>query len=339
MKIVNAHLPIGALTGLLLAADPFSLLAPGITLTAADRRNLDRGAIVTRTLKSDDRQVGVLAMSRIDVLPETLIAHARAIEELKRSSFVMAIKRFSNPPTLADLADLVLPAWDLEAAARCEVGNCSLKLSAPEIALLRSLSTPGTPDRDAALQRAFRQVVLARVNAYLAGGLSGVPAIASRSTPLDLDRVFKVILAATPPLSEARGATDWLRDFPAAAAPGESFLYWSQENYGAGKPVVAVTHVGLIAPALPGDPAIVLGKQIFATRYMTGGLALTAITTDTGTGANYLVYLNRTGVDLLGGFFGPLKRSVLESRLKSELPDIIQKLRVRLERTAQAAGR
>ena len=75
-----------------------------------------------------------------------------------------------------------------------------------------------------------------------------------------------------------------------------------------------------------------LGKQVFATRYMTGGLSLTAITTDTATGANYLVYLNRTGVDLLGGLFGSLKRSVLESRLKSEVPNIIQNLRVRLER-------
>lgn len=65
---------------------------------------------------------------------------------------------------------------------------------------------------------------------------------------------------------------------------------------------------------------------------MTGGVSLTALTTDIATGANYLVYLNRTGVDLLGGFLGPLKRSLLESRLKSELPDTIRKLRVRLER-------
>lgn len=332
MKILNGHLASGAFMGILLATDPFSLLAPAITLSTADRRALERGAIVMRTLKSDDSQVGVFATTRINVPPETLIAHARAIEDLKRSSFVTGIKRFSNPPRLTDLDELVLTARDVAAAARCRVGDCSFKLSAPEIELLRSLSAPGPADRDDAIQRAFRQVVLARVNAYLARGLSGVPAIANRPAPLYLDRAFKVILAATPPLSEARGATDWLRDFPAAAAPFESFLYWSQENYGAGKPVVAVTHVGLIAPAMPGDPAIVLGKQIFATRYMTGGLALTAITTDTDTGANHLVYLNRTGVDLLGGLFGPLKRSVLESRLKSELPDIIQKLRVRLER-------
>lgn len=336
MKILTGHLPIGAFMALLLAADPFSLLSSAITISPADRRSLDRGAIVARTLKGDDSQVGVLAMSRINVPPEMLIAHARAIEDLKRSSFVIAIKRFSNPPRLADLDGLVLPARDVEAAARCVIGDCSFKLSAPEIELLRSLSTTGTPDRDAAIQRAFRQVVLARVNAYLAGGLSAVPAIANRSKPLRLAHVFASIFAATPPMSSAPRATQWLRDFPNDARQVESFLYWSQENYGAGKPVVVVTHVGLIAPDSPGGPAIVLGKQIFATRYMTGGLSLTAITTDTGTGANYLVYLNRTGVDLLGGLFGPLKRSLLESRLTSDLPDIIQKLRRRLERSVRS---
>ncbi len=332
MKILNGHLPIGVFMSALLAADPFSLLAPAITLTVAERRNLDRGAIVSRTLQSDENQVGVFAMSRINVRPEALIPHARAIEGLKRSSFVTALQRFSNPPRLEDLDQLVLTARDVELAALCAPGDCSFKLSPPEIELLRSRSRPATPDRDAALQRAFRQVVLARVKTYLAGGLSAVPVIANRSTPLDLDRVFKGIFSATPPVSGVPAATEWLRDSSKGAKQVESFLYWSQENFGTGKPVVSVTHVGLIAPASPGDPVIVLGKQVFATRYMTGGLSLTAITTDAATGANYLVYLNRTGVDLLGGLMGPLKRSVLESRLKSEVPTIIQNLRVRLER-------
>lgn len=70
--------------------------------------------------------------------------------------------------------------------------------------------------------------------------------------------------------------------------------------------------------------------------YKTGGLSLMAITTDPA-GTQYLVYLNRTGVDLLGGLFGPLRRAALGSRLKRELPDIIQKLRARLARTAPPA--
>jgi hypothetical protein len=212
-----------------------------------------------------------------------------------------------------------------------QAGNCSFKLTAAEMDLLRA-PISGV-DRNDAIQRAFRRVVLARVNAYLAGGLVALPPTANRSNAVCFGEVFRQLAAASPSLPHAPCASRWLRDFPNTSDHIESFLYWSQETYGASKPVVVVTHVGLISQASPGDPTIVLGKQVMATRYMTGGLSLMAITTDESRGISYLVHLNRTGVDLLGGLFGPLKRAALESRLKRELPDIIQKLRTRLERT------
>jgi len=333
---MGVHLSIAALVALLLAGDAFSFLAPRVQLSAGERRTLDRGGIVARTIEGGKGQVAVLAISLVDVPPESLISATRAIEDLKNSSFVTAIRRFSNPPRLDDLDALVLAPRDIQAAMTCTAGNCSFKFSAAEIAsLVRERDAAGA-DREAAIQRAFRRIVFERVNAYLTGGLAALPPVVNRRTPFCLSRVFSDIVAATPPLSNAPCATDWLRDGSKADENIESFLYWSYENYGAGKPVVLVTHVGLIRPIAQGDPAIVLGKQILATRYMTGALAITAVTHDPSTGRNYLVYVNRTGVDLIGGFFGPLKRAVLESRLRSEVPEIIQKLRSRLERSASA---
>lgn len=317
-----------ALAVLLVAGDPCSLLGPGVKLTPADRRNLDRGETVARTIPSGDGQVAIFAVSPIGAEAETLIARARTIEDLKRSSFVTGIKRFSDPPRLEDLDALVLSPRDVQAAAACKPGDCSFKLTATEIAILRAASAPG-PDRDDRIQHAFRQVVFSRVETYLAGGLRQVAPIVNRGDPWCLDRAFNDLLTSSALTATAPCAAEWLR---AASASVESFLYWSQESYGAGKPVVVVTHVALIPPIAPADPAIVIGKQIMATRYMTGGLALTAISTDPGSGRRYLVYVNRTGVDLLGGFFGPIKRSILESRLKGDVPEIIAKLRTRLER-------
>ena len=330
MATFSVHVAAAALAALLAAGDPFSFLAPQVVLTAADRRHLADGEIVARTLASGDGQVAAFAISRVDVPPDALPAAARRIEDLRRSPFVSGIKRFSNPPRLEDLDELTLTPRDLAAAAACRPGNCSFKLTAGEIALLGSAA--GEPDRDDAFQRAFRRVVLARVTAYLAGGLPALPATANRSNAICFDEVFQQLAAASPSLPHAPSAARWLRDFPRTGDRVESILYWSQETYGAGKPVVAVTHVGIIPPVAPGDPAIVLGKQVMTTRYMNGGLSLMAITPDPAAGTNYLIYLNRTGVDLLGGFFGPFKRAALESRLKRELPDIIEKLRARLER-------
>jgi hypothetical protein len=330
---MTTHFLAGALAGLLAAADPFLLLAPVITISNADRRDLERGLTVARTLKGGPGQVGVFAMSKIDVPAETLIVHARAIEDLKRSSFVTAIRRFSNPPRIEDFDELVLSPRDRQMAAECAIGVCSFKFTATEIRMLQDAIAAGGANRDMAIDAAFRRVVLARATAYLAAGLPGLPEVVNRSTPVCLESVFAAILAATP-MSNLPCATEWLREVPRTAGPVESFLYWSHETYSSGKPVVVVTHMGLFAPSRPGDPAIVVAKQVFASRYMTGGLAITAIVTDATTRASYLMYLNRTSVDLLTGLFGSLKRSILESRLKGELPDIIEKLRSRLERSA-----
>lgn len=337
MATFAVYVAAAALAALLAVGDPFSFFAPQVALTASDRRHLANGEIVARTLEGSSGQVAAFSISRVDVSREALPAATRAIEDLKRSSFVTGIQRFSNPPRLEDLDGLRLNPRDLAAVAACLPGNCSFKLTRPEIDLLGKAIGEGAGDDG--LLRAFRRVVLARVTAYLAGGLAGLPPTANRSKAVRFNQVFEELLTNSPALPQTPSASRWLRDFPRAAGEVESFLYWSYETYAAGKPVVLVTHVGIIPPASPGDPAIVLGKQVMATRYMTGGLSLMAITRDDRTGTNYLVYLNRTGVDVLGGLFGPLKRAVLESRLKRELPDIIEKLRARLETTAPAARR
>ena len=69
----------------------------------------------------------------------------------------------------------------------------------------------------------------------------------------------------------------------------------------------------------------------FATHYLEGGLGLTIVMRDPANGARYLVYLNRSQVDLLRGFFGGLTRGVLEARLKRQAPQVVRGLRMRLE--------
>ena len=297
---MTAGFAAAAFAALWLAADPFALLGPA-TLTPADRRVLERGEVVGRTLDGTAGQIGVFAVTRINAGPDALVASARSIEELKRSAFVKGIKRFSDPPRLEDLDALVLPPKELQAAMACRQGSCSLKLLPPEIDRLYEEALRKGPDQDERVQRAFRRIVLARVTAYLAGGAPDLAPAVNRS-----------------------------------AVPGmESFLYWSMESYGAGKPVVLVTHVNILPPAAPGDAAVVIGKQIFANHYINDGLAITAVTTDEATGARYLIYRNHTSVDLLGGFLGPIRRVVLESRLRRDVPGIIQKLRTRLETPAR----
>jgi hypothetical protein len=172
------------------------------------------------------------------------------------------------------------------------------------------------------------------VNLYRTGGLSTLPPIDDRSTPKHLEETFASILAKSPYLERLPNVESWLKNYPDVDDTGiESFLYWSKEQYGRGKPLISVTHVGIVRPE-PGRnlPAVLIAaKQILATHYAEGALGLTMVMPDSANGRSYLVYLNRSKLDLLKGPFSRVFRGALEDRLERNAPEVVRGLRARLE--------
>ena len=312
--------------------DPFAFLSPSVRVSAAERRRLDRGEVVARTLPSGDGQVGVLVAARVQAAPEALATWTRAIDQFKRSQYVLAISRFSDPPVLADLDALTLDAADVADVLHCRPGDCDLKLMAREMAALRFATRTAGGSRDAA-ERAFRQIVLDRVHAYRTGGMAALPPLADHARQRRIGDALASILDHSPYLARLPAVAEWVRQFPQASGPEESFLYWSKESYGRGKPVVSVTHVGIVRPAPAPDRPVVLvtGTQLLATHYTNASLGLTMMFAASGGGASYLVYLNRTEVDIIGGLFGGVVRSAMEGRLSRQAPLVVRGLRARLE--------
>jgi hypothetical protein len=65
--------------------------------------------------------------------------------------------------------------------------------------------------------------------------------------------------------------------------------------------------------------------------YVNASLGITAIVRG-GSGADhYLVYLNRSDVDVVGGRFGGLVRWFVERRVKADAANVLDGLRRRLE--------
>jgi hypothetical protein len=84
-----------------------------------------------------------------------------------------------------------------------------------------------------------------------------------------------------------------------------------------------------------------VSTQLYASHYIDGALGVTAVVCDAAGPTNpdaagqhrcYLVYLNRTRVDLLGGLFGVFKRAAIEDRVESEGPALMRDVTRRLER-------
>ena len=121
--------------------------------------------------------------------------------------------------------------------------------------------------------------------------------------------------------------------------PGvESFVYWSKEQI-AGKPIVSATHVSTLRSDVPGVPeGLAATVGIFSTHYVNASLGVMAVVREAPGASGYLVYMNRSQVDVLGGMFGGLVRMVVQRRLRSEATDVLREIQKRLESGVPPAG-
>lgn len=316
------------------SAGPLDFFQPQVILDLEERQRLDAGHVLVKTVAPTSRDVAVFAAARLDTTGDRLVSWVRRIDALKRGPHVSAIARFSQPPQVEDLAALDLDAADVETLRRCLPGHCGLKLDEPAIRAIGALARERLPGWQALVQQRYRRALLDRVDAYLARGMTGIAAFGDSGITRSPAQEFDAILAASPFLVRGVPAhVDALQRFPEVVSHAgvESFLYWSKESLG-GKPTVSITHVTISRHADPAQPdAIVLARQIYASHYMTGALATTAVVGGRNGAPAYLVYVNRSRLDVLDGMFAGVVRRIIERRLRNEAGQVIDALRRRLQ--------
>ncbi|MGE5246080.1 MAG: hypothetical protein ACM3SQ_17790 [Betaproteobacteria bacterium] len=315
------------------AVNPFAVFEPSVTITADDRRRLDRGEPLARVLPAGEHEVAVFAAVRVDVDGDRLVSWMRRVEELKKSPYVLAIRRFSQPPVVEDLAGLALDDEELTDMLACRPAKCGLKLSSAEMARLQRAAADAGRDWKPAVQEAFRLLVLQRVQAYLAGGRCALLPYEDDDGQTWPATSFSRVLGRSVFLTEHLPRfAEHLSRYPQTPTPEvESFVYWSRERV-AGRAIVSATQVDILRGTGSGQSdTIVAGSEIFATHYLNASLGVTALVRGEPGGHNYLVYMNRSEVDVLGGVFGGVVRWVMERRLKTEAAGVLQGLRRRLE--------
>jgi hypothetical protein len=314
----------GASPASLSPADPFAFLGPTIQLQDQDRRRMDQRGIVLRILPAKGHELAVLAGGDLRVGSDALVASLSNIADLKRSSYVPQIGRFSPEPRIEDLRELTLDDSDVDDIRSCRPGRCKLNLTPDEIALLQQTISSGPAKSTAPLDAAFRRVVLERAKQYLRSGDDGP------------GTEFPMLLRNSPYLeSRAPQLSAYLERYPAVSLPeSESFLYWSKETY-AWKPMISVTHMTIVrGPGESGIPEVIAAaRDVFATRYTSGSLVLTLLFRDPDDGnRRYLVYINRTCVNDVRPWWRPF----VEFRIKRSAKRVFTAIRDRIERPQSA---
>jgi hypothetical protein len=303
-------------------------------LTDDQWKALDRGETQARVLATrEKREVAVVGVARLRATTTAcFVARLQDIETFKKSPAVLRIRKFTPPIDPQDLADFPKEMGDLADLPNCAVGNCTIKLSAEMIERLRRDVDWSQPDHAIKAQSVLREELASYVQTYSHRGNSALIEYVDKDQPVALAREFRPVLYAQPGLSElVPEFREYLARYPNEPLANVSeFFYWSTESFGL-KPVASITHVFVYVQ--PGR-VVTASKQLYASHYFDASLGLGAALEDRTDPSNpgmYLVYLNRSRIDLLGGFFGGLRRAFLRGRLRDGMRKNLAEVSRKLE--------
>lgn len=316
-------------------ADPFAFLSPTIQVSQADRQRLARGETIVNILPSRGHDLAVLAVTPTSMSPERLVQWSSDIERLKGAPPVHQVKRLSANPGLDEFESLTLPEEDLRDFRNCRPGDCDVKLTRDEMNRLRAAMRAQGAQWMAAASQTFREIARDRILTYIRDGHAGLAPYADGRGEPSRAAAFADVLANSPFLAHTPALLNVLQGPPRAVPGIQSSLYWSVEEFGA-KTVASATQTIIMTPADPRAPSVIVaGKQIFATHYSSASLNVIALVHGTGTGngesPRYLIIVNRSAIDALGGFFGGITRRVIEGRVRRETGDLIESFKHRIE--------
>jgi hypothetical protein len=313
-------------------ARPFVIESFGFS--AAELDQVDRGQVVARTLSvKDPHEIATIGLVRLRMTPEFYIERLRDIVRFKQSDQVLQIGRFSASPTAGDLAGLTLDESDIRDLRQCRVGDCGLQLSAAAIERVRREINWGRADAAVHANQIMRQMLAEYAGAYLQGGDAASMTYADETPGMNVGRQFRAFgeagIAAWHPFPALHRH---LHDFPARGPEStDDILYWSKEKV-ARRTVASITHLAIArTETSPADYAVA-SKQIYATHYYDASLGLTVVVgRDDPAPATYVVYVNRSRIDVLGGLLGGVSRRIISSRARATVSDHLAQLQQRLE--------
>jgi hypothetical protein len=265
----------------------------------------------------------------ISATPAAFLEEFRDIARFKKSEGVIQIGRFSDPPTLDDLAGLTVTDEDLDAQS-CRVGDCGVRLPARELVRFRREIDWKTPGAKVRAGQLFKEMLFDHVRAYWLGEGQRIVQYDDDKRPIRPGDEFAGILGHSPFLGELVPALPGhLRNFPAGRAPGmEDFLYWSKERFGIA-PFITVTHMTIAQ--LPSGALVITSKDVYSSRYIDSSLGVTLASGLTHGRGFVLVYVNRSRASALRGGLSGLRKSMVEHRARAGMEENLRKVKTRLE--------
>ncbi|HLA12662.1 MAG TPA: hypothetical protein VJ023_18905 [Pyrinomonadaceae bacterium] len=308
------------------------LLSEKAAFSEEDFAQLQQGHTVVNLIPVQNvREIAVLGLVRLNVSAEEFVESFRETMVRKGDPAILEIGRFSKNPTLDDLRDLTIENRDIDDLKECVAGQCAVKLSSAMIKRFHKEVNWEAEDYRLQVTQLFKQILLEYVTDYLARGEAALIAYEDKQKSISLAKEQRSLMATAiySPDALSKGSEHLKTSSKSALNQVESVLVWSKMDIGL-KPVIAINHITIYKREETSGPQIlVASKQLYANHYYDSSVALTAFVNVPGAGP-YLYYENRSRVDGFGGFFGKMKRGIVETKAVDTLQAVLENSKLTL---------
>jgi hypothetical protein len=319
-----------------LPVDVTWVLSDRAQFSAEQLAALRRGEVIAKTeASSSDFEAWAVAAVRIATPKARAVDYFHQLLSYEDGQVTLQFGTVSNPPRAQDFNRLTIEPDDFNALRSCRPGRCDVRIGAAASRVMASAIDWRAPDAAERLNAWAGEQLAAYAASYLARGDDALIAYDDRSELVQLRDMWRLILANSPALTAyAPAMVSYLTEFPRTTLAGlTEQIYWDKEHMAGLKPIVFVTHLTTWTDPQRPDRTLVAQKQLYASHYFYGMLAVTGFFEDTNAQppATYLVYFNRSRGDLLKGGFGGVKRRIAEQAAKQSAEQLLSAMKRALE--------
>ena len=287
--------------------------------------------------ESGSGEVSVVAAVKIRVPRAQVTSYYGQMISYVDGQVTLAFGRFGSPPAMTDVRDLAFGRDEIDQLKSCRPGRCDIRMGGAGLDALRSSVDWNAPDYVERANAFARKAAVDYITAYQKNGDAALVTYNDRAQPVSLKEQWAGILRNSPFFHQyAPELRAYLEQFPKGSlAGGRDVFYWIKDDYGF-KPIISIVHGVIYEPPKQADRTFVVQKQLYASHYYDGSLAVATLldTQDGGRPATYLLYANRSRGDMLRGGFGGMKRNVARNQARKAAEETLGTIK----RTLEAAG-
>jgi hypothetical protein len=189
----------------------------------------------------------------------------------------VAIKRFSDPPQIADLDGFAFDGDDIKALKECKPRHCDVQLPAQAMENIQQSIDWKAPDLDQQVNQLLQRRAIERLQEYHRKGNEVLGTYHDKDNPTDVPKQFEYMLSYTRVLPKyLPDFHRYLLAYPNAESPNiEDSFYWAKVKFGL-KPTLRVVQLVTLKGQSTSEPAYAIAeKQLYSSHYFETALDLT----------------------------------------------------------------